>query len=110
MINAVVVYETIRQRGLDLLMQGEINPSVRDMLAATSALQAIEDEDNAGISPVLFYSQLNRVIQVIRDEIPEDRWESVVARLEGDDDAVPLPQSEPDPVWEELMADVTEPS
>jgi hypothetical protein len=108
MINAVVVYETIRQRGLDLLMQGEIKPSVKDMLAATSALQAIEDEDNAAISPALFHSQLNRVIQVIREEIPEDRWASVVARLEGDDDAVPLPQSEPDPVWEELMAEASE--
>jgi hypothetical protein len=84
MISAVVVYETIRQRGLDLLMQGEIKPSVRDMLAATSALQEIDDEDNAAISPALYYSQLDRVIQAIREEIPEERWDAVLARLDVD--------------------------
>jgi hypothetical protein len=98
MISAVVTYETIRQRGLDLLMEGEIRPSVKDVLAATSALQEIDDEDSAAISPALFYSQLDRIIQAIREEIPEERWEAVLARLDVDS-ADPPAQQEPDPVW-----------
>lgn len=109
MVNAVVVYETIRQRGLDLMMQGEIQPTVRDMLAATSALQEIEHEESAGVSPVEFYTQLDTVIRILREEVPEDRWEAVVARFDVEAAAPPVPP-EPDPVWEELMAEAEEPS
>lgn len=108
MIDAVVVYETIRQRGLDLLLQGEITPSVRDTLAATSALQEIEEEDSAGISPVVFYTQLDAIIQIFREEIPEERWDAVLARLDVDSSEPPAVR-ESDPVWEELMAEQGDP-
>ncbi len=105
MLDATVVLETIRQRGLDLLLQGEIRPSVKDLLAATNALQELEDEADEGLTPAVLLSQLDRVIQIIREEIPEERWPHIVDRLEGGPtSAQRLP--EPDPVFDELMAEM----
>jgi hypothetical protein len=105
MLDATVVLETIRQRGLDLLLQDQLRPSVKDLLAATAALQELEDEADAGLSPAVLLSQLDVVIQVIREEIPEDRWEHVVARLEGKTASPPLPPAS-DPVFDELQAEM----
>ena len=105
MLDATVVLETIRQRGLDLLLQDEIRPSVKDLLAATDALQELEDEADGTVTPAIFHSQVNRIIEVIRDEVPEDRWEYVVARLEGRAGSSVGP-TETDPVFEELMREV----
>jgi hypothetical protein len=105
MLDATVVLEAIRQRGLDLLLQDEIRPSVKDLLAASAALEALEEEADGTFSPALLLAQLDTVIQVIREEIPEARWDQVLARIEGKSSSAPeAPAS--DPVFDELLAEM----
>jgi hypothetical protein len=104
MIDATIVLETVHQRGLDLLLQDEIRPNVKDLLAASSALQELEERAAGTVSPAVLLSQLDRVIQIIREEIPEDRWPDVVARLEGRDADMTPPDV--DTTFNELMAEM----
>ena len=105
LLDATVVLETVRQRGLDLLLQGEIKPNVRDLLAATSTLQELETAADGELSPAYLLSQLNTVINIIREEVPEERWPHIVARFEeapsGSLDAL-----HDDPVFDELSAEL----
>jgi hypothetical protein len=104
MLDATVVLETIRQRGVDLLLQDEIRPNVRDLLAATSALQELEEQAEGGYSTVDLLAQLDVVIAVIREEVPQDLWPRILARLNHERDSLPRPP-EPDPLFEELLKD-----
>jgi hypothetical protein len=104
-LHATVVFETIRQRGLDLLMQDEVRPTVKDLVAATTALQDLEQEADESLSPAVLLSQLNTVIQIIREEVPESRWEHVVTMLD-ERTSLDTPPPERDPVFDELTAEM----
>src|SRR5207244_5197191 len=107
MLTAATVYEVIQQRGFDQVLSGELNPTVKDMLSATAALAEIERNTDGQFSPAYLLSQLNTVIQVIREFIPEDLWPQVLERLETEESRSALPPSS-DPVWDEVAGDVGE--
>jgi hypothetical protein len=107
MLTAATVYEVIQQRGFDQVLSGELNPTVKDMLSATAALADIEQASEGQFSTAYLLSQLNTIIQVIREFIPEDLWPQVLERLETDDSrSLPPPTS--DPVWDEVAGDIGE--
>ena len=107
MLTAATVYEVVQQRGFDHVLSGELNPTVKDMLNATAALREIEQATEGQFSTAHLLSQLDHVIQVIREFIPEDLWPEVLSRLEPDDSRTALPPTS-DPVWEEVVGDVGE--
>jgi hypothetical protein len=107
MLTAATVYEVIQQRGFDQVLSGELNPTVKDMLSATAALSEIERASEGQFSTAYLLSQLNTVIQVIRQFIPEDVWPQVLRRLETEESRSALPLSS-DPVWDEVAGDVGE--
>jgi hypothetical protein len=100
MLVGQAVLELVQQRGYEAIMSGEVTPSVRDTLSASSTLREIEKETEGQRSIAEAFSQLDAVIQIIREEIPEDRWEHVVARL--NDRRSPSPPTT-DPAWDELV-------
>jgi hypothetical protein len=108
MLTAATVYEVIQQRGFDQVLSGELNPTVKDMLNATAALREIEQATEGQFSTAYLLSQLNNVIQVIREFIPEDLWPEVLRRLEAEEARSPLPPDDPDPVWDEVAGEVGE--
>src|SRR5205823_5086613 len=85
MLTAATVYEVIQQRGFDQVLSGELNPTVKDMLSATAALREIEQASEGQFSTAYLLSQLNNVIQVIREFIPEDLWPEVLRRLDTEE-------------------------
>ncbi len=107
MLTAATVYEVVQQRGFDQVLSGELNPTVKDMLNATAALREIEQATDGQLSTAHLLSQLDHVIQVIREFIPEDLWPEVLNRLEPDDSRTALPPTS-DPVWDEVAGDVSE--
>lgn len=51
----------------------------------------------------MLLSELDNIIQAIREEVPEELWPRILARLDGE--STPAPRvPEPDPVWDELMS------
>ena len=107
MLTAATVYEVIQQRGFDQVTSGELNPTVKDMLSATAALTEIERDADGQVSAAHLLAQLDTVIQVIREFIPEDLWPQVLRRLETEESRSGLPIS-PDPVWDEVAGEVGE--
>jgi hypothetical protein len=84
---ASAVFAAIRQRGLDLILDDELRPSVRDTIEATRALQAIEDERTDEMSHEGMLVQLDRIIQAIREEVPQGLWPAIAARIEAGEEA-----------------------
>jgi hypothetical protein len=64
-------------------------------------------ETDGQFSPAYLLAQLNTVIQVIREFIPEDLWPQVLRRLETEESRSALPP-ESDPVWDEVAGDLGE--
>jgi hypothetical protein len=106
MLVTQAVLEAIQTRGFEAIISGEVTPSVRDTLSASRTLRQIELEAGGRHTAAEALAKLDRVIQVIREEVPEERWESILARLEGQR---PLPaQSAPDPAWDDIVAEMGE--
>src|SRR3954454_5683147 len=103
MLVSQAVLELIQQRGYEAIMSGEVTPSVRDTLTASSTLREIERETDGQRSIAEAFSQLDAVIQIIREEIPEDRWPHIVSRLEGRRSS---PPPTTDPAWDELVEEM----
>jgi len=105
MLNAATVLETVQQLGLDLLLQGELRPTVRDVLAATNVLRELEQEANEEFSPAVLVSQLNDIIEVVREVVPPESWPHMVALLEEKEAS--FPRSRSDSVWDELEGELS---
>ena len=105
MLTAATVYEVIQQRGFDMVLSGELNPTVKDMLGATAALAELDRDADGELSPAHLLAQLDTVIQVIREFIPEDLWPQILRRLETDESRPALLLSS-DPVWDEVAGEV----
>lgn len=107
MLTAQAVLEAIQQRGYEALVSGEVTPSVRDTLAASSALREIERETEGSYSVAEALAQLDVVIQIMREIVPTEYHEAILARLEvaGGPSA---PPPAPDPGWDEIVEEMGE--
>jgi hypothetical protein len=107
MLVSEAVLETIQQRGYEALVSGEITPSVRDTLSASSALREIERESEGQYSIAEYFSQLDNVIQTIREVVPVEFHEAIAARLESKKRTSPQ-QPGSDPAWDEIVEEMGE--
>jgi hypothetical protein len=104
MLDAGVLLAAVEQRGLDLLLQDEIRPTVRDAMAASTALRDLENEAQATISPEDVLVQVEAIVQAIRYEVPAEYHPAVIARIEGYQRSWDT-RSE-DLTWREFMAEI----
>jgi|tagenome__1003787_1003787.scaffolds.fasta_scaffold20983052_2 hypothetical protein len=106
MLVSQAVLEAVQQRGFEALVSGELTPSVRDTLAASSALREIEREAEGQFTVAEAFSQLDTVIQTIREVVPTEYHEAILARLESGGRFTP--QASSDPAWDELVDEMGE--
>jgi hypothetical protein len=107
MLVSQAVLEAIQQRGYEALVSGEVTPSVRDTLAASSALREIEREAEGQFSVAEAFSQLDTVIQIMREIVPTEFHEAILARLEAGGRSSSAPATS-DPAWDDIMAEMGE--
>ena len=107
MLTASAVLEAVQQLGYEALVSGEITPSVRDTLSASAALREIEKEAEGQFSVAEALSQLDVVIQTIREVVPTEYHEAIVARLDGGQRS-PYSPPESDPAWDEIVGEMGE--
>jgi hypothetical protein len=107
MLVSQAVLEAVQQRGYEALVSGEITPSVRDTLSASATLREIDREAEGQSSVAEAFSQLDNVIHTIREVVPTEYHEAIVARLEAGGRSSCAP-SEPDPAWDDIVAEMGE--
>src|SRR5206468_10227274 len=107
MLVAQAVLEAVQQRGYEALVSGEVTPSARDTLSASSALREIEREAEGSYSVAEALSQLDTVIQIMREIVPTEYHEAILARLEAGGRSSSLPPA-PDPAWDDIVAEMGE--
>jgi hypothetical protein len=107
MLVSQAVLEAVQQRGYEALVSGEITPSVRDTLSASATLREIERETEGQFSVAEALSQLDTVIQTIREVVPTEYHEAIVARLEAGGRSSFAPSAS-DPAWDDIVAEMGE--
>ncbi len=107
MLVSQAVLEAVQQRGYEALVSGEITPSVRDTLSASATLREIEREAEGQYSLADLYSQLDNVIQTIREVVPVEYHDAIVARLDAGGRSSSAPPVS-DPAWDDIAAEMGE--
>jgi hypothetical protein len=69
--------------GWQRLLSRQLEPSWAETQKAFEQMDVIRKAGEGEFSTASLLSQLNNVIQVIREEIPPDRWEHILAKIEG---------------------------
>jgi hypothetical protein len=107
MLVSQAVLEAVQQRGYEALVSGEITPSVRDTLSASATLREIEREAEGQFSVAEAFSQLDTIIQTIREVVPTEYHEAIVARLEAGGRSSSAPPVS-DPAWDDIVSEMGE--
>lgn len=95
--------EATATKGWQALIRGDIEPSWKDAQQAWERMSAIRKQAEGEYSVPYLLAQLNAVIEVIRDEIPPERWPAVEAKLFGTNDVLELPPADDD---DEVLAEI----
>lgn len=69
--------------GWQLMLSGQIVPSWAETQKSFERMAAIREQAEGEYSIAEILSQLNTIIQVIREEIPPERQEYVISKIEG---------------------------
>ena len=70
------------------LLNGQLEPSWAETQKAFERIGEIKKMGEGEFSTATLLAQLNTVIQIIREEVPPERWEYIVAKLEDRDSPV----------------------
>lgn len=82
LVTNAAVFEVIRQRGFTAIARGELTPNVRETLEAARFLEALERETQMEGEGELA-RQVEILIEVIREHIPEEQWARIVSETEA---------------------------
>lgn len=107
MLVSQAVLEAVQQRGYEAILSGEVTPSVRDTLSASSTLREIEREAGGQHTVAEALSQLDRVIQIMREIVPTEYHEAILARWEAGERSPSAPPAS-DPAWDDIVAEMGE--
>jgi hypothetical protein len=105
MLTASTVFETVQQRGIELLLEDELRPTIKDVLTATTALRELEQEVKEGFSLADLHSQMDRIITIFREELPEGLRVRILARILEEEQKLSAPPAR-DPNWQALEAEL----
>lgn len=102
--------EATAQLGWQRLITGQLEPSWAETQKAFERIADIKTMAEGEFSTALLLAQLNTIIEVVREELPADRWPVLLARLANRRDEVqgelppPVPDSAED-LFEEIVAE-----
>jgi len=75
-------YETIIQKGWDDIVSGKMKPTMNQTMFAMKELQKLDDKAVANFKPERLISQLNAIIQAMKEVLPDDMLELVLKKIE----------------------------
>jgi len=81
LVDYVTVNQMIVSRGFERMQDGEINPDVTDVIAASKFLHQIEQTVGGGLDEQAWESAMLAYMDVARQFIPPDRWQEYGAAL-----------------------------
>ena len=79
LLTHAAVLEIIVQRGIDALRAGAKPPDVRDIMAASEKLSALDAAASDAAGPDLS-SEFDALVQAVRDVVPPEQWSAIIVR------------------------------
>jgi len=95
--------EATAHMGWQSMLRGDIEPSWGETQKAFERMADIQKQAEGEYSITNLLAQLNTVIQIIREEIPTDRWPKVLEKLEGKERPVLPSTSEKEDILSEIQ-------
>jgi hypothetical protein len=77
------VFEVIRNRGFESVVQRAAVPSVRETLQAAKLLQELEASRRPALDLVELRRQIEILLEVVQARVPESEWEILAAEFEA---------------------------
>jgi hypothetical protein len=81
-VTNAAVLEIVRNAGFEAILAGGLVPTVRETITAAVALQQLDDEADSGAIVEAIHEQLQILLEIVRERLPEESWNSVVAEFE----------------------------
>jgi len=75
------IYEVIAQKGWEDIVAGRVRPTLNQTMFAVKQLQELDDKINSHFRPEALISQLNAIIQAMRDVLPEEWLNKVLDKI-----------------------------
>lgn len=93
--------------GWQRMLSGQLEPSWAETTKAFERIADIRKQAEGEFSIASLLSQVNTIIQIIREEIPPERWDYVVARLEdeGQGELPPITEVADDEEFAEILSE-----
>jgi len=82
-VDHVVVQKAVVQKGYDALVKGEIQPDVKDMLAASKLLGDREKELANNSSVEEWQEFMTLYFQAVRSVVGQDQWQQIVRAIQN---------------------------
>jgi hypothetical protein len=84
-ITPIAFLETVMVKSYETLVESDTKVDVNTGMIAAGRLQALIESRASGTSMVDVWVKLDRIINAIKSTVPEEMWEEIAAKLDGDD-------------------------
>jgi hypothetical protein len=78
-------FETVMVKGYETLVDPDTQVDVNTGMIAAGRLQALIESRASGTSMMDVWVKIDRIINAIKSTVPEEMWEEIAAKLDGDD-------------------------
>ena len=82
-ITPMAFYETVMVKGYETLVDSNTEVDVNTGMIAAGRLQALIESRASGTSMADMLVQMNRIINAVKDTVPEALWPEIVRRIQG---------------------------
>lgn len=83
-VDHVIARQYILNRGYERLIKGEIEPEVKDVLAASKLMQELEQANRQNASVEQYQSLIMRFWRTTQEIVGPEKFRQIIARLEDD--------------------------
>lgn len=82
LLTTAAVLETVQQKGWDRLVEGAIQPDIKELLDATMKLHSLEQAAAGQVDIVSVLEDLQIVLQSVRRRVPAEMWAEIASDIE----------------------------
>lgn len=82
MLTTAAVLELVQQRGWDRLVDGQLQPDIKELIEASMKLHALEQAAAGQVDIVSVLEDLQIVLQSVRRRVPAEMWAEIASDIE----------------------------
>jgi len=86
-ITPMAFYETVMAKGYENLVDSNTKVDVNTGMIAAGRLQALIESRASGTSMADMLVRMSRIINAVKDTVPESMWPEIARKIQGGDEA-----------------------